>query len=121
MSDEQKDTKEGRKTIDALFWGGVLLWAGLVFAAESFDMLPQIGGAGPWSWIFLGAGLYALVGAFYRMSSESYPNPNTWDWIWAGIFIIVGISGFTAIDFAWPLILLLVGGVILVRALTGRE
>jgi hypothetical protein len=114
---EVKTTKQ----IDALYWGGVLLWAGVIFAAESFGVLPQVGDASAWSWIFLGAGVYGLIGNFWRMSSSNAPNPTTWDWIWSGIFIIIGLSGFFAVDFTWPLILILVGVGILVRALVGQK
>ncbi len=110
-----------KKKLDAYYWGGVLLWAGLVFGAESLGFLPKIGNADAWSWVFLGAGLYSLVGNLFRMSSDAYSNPSTGDWVWGGIFTILGVGGFTALPISWPLIIILVGVVILVSAFIDRK
>jgi len=109
------------KKLDSLFWGGALLWAGLVFGGEAMGILPQVGDASAWSWVFLGAGIYALLLNLISFSSENYTNPSTWDWVWAGIFTIVGIGGFTALPISWPLIIILVGAAILGNALLARN
>jgi hypothetical protein len=111
--EEQASTKEVRKRLETLWWGAAILWAGIVFGAEALEILPEIGDADAWSWVFLGVGLFSIAGALYRVSSTDYPNPSTWDWAWAGIFTILGIGGFTTLNIAWPLILILVGGAIL--------
>ena len=111
---------EEKKYVDAVFWGGVLLWAGLIFGADALGYLPQIGQANEWSWIFLGAGLYGLVINFIRVTSDSFSNPSTWDWVWAVIFMIIGLAGFIAISVPWWLILILIGAVILGSALRAR-
>ncbi len=114
MSFEQEMTpKEKRSNLETIYWGGVLLWAGLVFGAESLGYLPQIGEADAWSWAFAGAGLYGLLGALYRMSSPNLPNPSTWDYIWSGGLTILGLAGFTSLDIGFPLVLLLVGLILL--------
>jgi hypothetical protein len=110
-----------KKKLDAYYWGGVLLWAGLVFGAESLGFLPQIGSADAWSWVFLGAGLYGLAGSIFRRASDNYSNPSTWDWAWGGIFTILGLGGFTTVNISWPLIIILVGVVILGNALFDRS
>ena len=114
ISTEQEGKEAGRH-LEAIYWGGVIIWAGLVFGADSLGILPQVGGASAWSWVFLGAGLYALLGALFRITSPDYPNPTTWDWLWAGILIILGLSGFFSFNIAWPLILVLVGVAILAK------
>ena len=88
MSAEQEfiDRTEEKKYLDAIFWGGVLVWAGLIFGADYFGYLPQIGNAITWSWIFLGAGVYGLLINFIRIFSERISNPTSWEWIWAVIF-----------------------------------
>jgi hypothetical protein len=123
MSTEQEMIvkEDDKKYIDAVFWGGVLLWAGLIFGADALGYLPQIGQASAWSWIFLGAGLYGLVIGFIRLASESFSNPTTWDWVWAVIFLIIGLAGFISINVPWWLILILIGVVILGSALRGRQ
>lgn len=122
MTIEKKvSEKKERQRLEGLWWAVVLIWAGLVFGAESMGWLPQIGSADAWSWVFLGAGLVGLFGDLYRVLSPDVPNPTTWDWSWSGIFLILGLGGFTALDFSWPLILILVGGVTLVKTLGRRE
>lgn len=121
MTIEQKmmESKE-RKRLEGLWWAVALIWAGLVFGAESMGFLPQIGEADAWSWIFLGAGLFGTLGNLYRVTSQHIQTPTTWDWIWSGILLIIGVGGFTPVNFSWPLILILVGGVILVKGLGHR-
>jgi len=113
--------KKERQRLEGLWWAVVLIWAGLVFGADSVGVLPKIGAADAWSWVFLGAGALGLLGGLYRMSSPDAPNPTAWDWSWGGIFLILGLGGFTALNISWPLILVLVGGVILVKALGHRN
>lgn len=116
MSTEQEGKEAGRQ-LEAIYWGGVIIWAGLVFGADSLGYLPQVGGADAWSWVFLGAGLYAVLMAVWRVSSPDYPNPTTWDYVWAVALIILGLGGFFSFNIAWPLILVLVGVAILGKTL----
>ncbi len=103
-----------RKYLEALYWGGVLLWTGFVFAADSLGILPQIGQTSAWSWIFIGAGLYSLLLNLWGASSPDRPNPKVWDWVWAGALLILGLGGFIAIgEIVFALILLLIGAAIL--------
>lgn len=121
MIEQNISKKKERQRLEGLWWAVALIWAGLVFGADSMGILPQIGEADGWSWIFLGAGLFGTLGNLYRVVSSDVPNPTTWDWVWSGIILILGLGGFTALDFSWPLILILVGGVILVNVLWRRE
>ncbi|MGW8144796.1 MAG: hypothetical protein ACWGN2_10400 [Anaerolineales bacterium] len=109
-----------RKRLEGLWWAVVLIWAGLVFGADSMGLLPQIGDADAWSWVFLGAGVFGILGNLYRVSSPDVPNPFSWDWVWSSFCLIIGLGGFTPLNIAWPLILILVGGVILVSVLLRR-
>ena len=106
--------KHARKRAERLWWAGALIWAGLVFGADSQDLLPQIGGADAWSWVFLGAGLYGLVSNLYYLTSKSPYQPATWDWIWSGGLTLIGLGGFMTVNISWPLILVLIGVAILV-------
>ena len=118
---EQKySERKERRRLEGLWWAVVLIWAGLVFLADSMGLVPQIGDADAWSWIFLGAGMLGILGSLYRLTSANVPNPNTWDWIWGSFCIIIGLGGSTTLNIAWPLILILVGGVILVTVLLRR-
>ncbi|UCF46952.1 MAG: hypothetical protein JSU89_07150 [Myxococcales bacterium] len=118
--ERRKSTKDARKRAEGLWWAGALIWAGLVFGADSLDLLPQVGGADAWSWVFLGAGAYGLLSDLYYLRSESAYKPTTWDWIWSGGLTLVGLGGFTTIDISWPLILILIGAAILVNQYVRR-
>lgn len=113
--------KNQPRSLDAFFWGGALIWAGLIFAADTMNVLPQIGQATLWSWIFLGAGLLGLVLNFTSTSSSNYKNPSAWDWGWSILFSLIGLSGFGGFSIPGWLFLIGIGVVILVSALTRKD
>jgi hypothetical protein len=113
--------RKERRRLAGLWWAVVLIWAGLVFGADGMGLLPQIGDADAWSWIFLGAGTLGMLGALYRLISPSVADPTTWDWVWASFCLIIGLGGFTTLDIAWPLVLILAGGMILVDVSWRRD
>ena len=106
---------EKRTQAESLYWAGVLIWAGLVFAAYNLGFIPQIGSADAWSWLFIGAGLY---GTLMNLYSSSLPDSvtTTWDYIWSGFWLVLGLSGLFAIDIFWPVVLILVGASVLVKS-----
>jgi hypothetical protein len=99
--------------INAIYFGGVLLWAGIVLATDSLGYLPQIGFSSAWSWFFLGAGLFSLVGNLVRHVSPGILNPSTFDYLFGAVLLTIGIGGFTSLYIALSLLLVLVGGAIL--------
>jgi len=123
MSTEQEvlDTKQEKKYLDAIFWGGSLVWAGLVFGLDSFGYLPQIGEASSWSWVFLGMGVYGLLLNTIRLFVPSLSNATAWDWVWGIVFLGIGAAGFAAVSVPWWLFLILIGVVILGTALFRRD
>jgi hypothetical protein len=110
-----------RKYLETIYWGVVLVWAGLVFIADSLGILPQTDHGDAWSWVFLGAGLIALVAALWRATSPDWPSPTIWDYVWAGALLILGLAGFLNVQIAWPMILLLVGVALLGTAFLRRD
>lgn len=117
---EQRAGQEAeRKRLDAIWWGGALIWLGVVFAAERLDLLPAIGADGEWwPWIFLGLGPWALVMNSYRALSNR-PDPTTWDWVWTAIFMGVGLVAVleTGVEIIGAVILVVLGLVVLLGAL----
>ena len=49
--EQKKSQKEKRQHLETLWWAGALIWAGLVFGADSLGLLPQIGQADAWNWV----------------------------------------------------------------------
>ena len=112
-----KNAMEQWGIINAIYFGGVLIWAGIVFAADSLGFLPQIGSSDAWSWIFLGAGVASLIGNLIRQASSSILNPSGFDYIFGAVLLAIGLGGFTSLYIALSVVLLLVGGAILYNAL----
>ena len=111
------NAKEQLEYINAIYFGGVLVWAGVVFVIDSLGYLPQIGDSDAWSWIFLGAGLAALIGNLIRQASSSILNPTAFDYIFGAVLLAIGVGGFNSLYIALPLVLVLVGGAIMFSAI----
>jgi hypothetical protein len=103
--------------INVIYFGGVLVYAGIIFIADSLGFLPQIGDSSAWSWIFLGAGLASLIGNLIRQASPNIINPSAFDYVFGAVLLAIGLGGFISLYIALSVLLLLVGGVILYRAL----
>lgn len=107
--------------LDIYFWAGSLIWAGLIFGADSLGILPQIGQANSWSWVFLGAG---VIGIGLNILSQSLPNisnPTAWDWGWAIVFLLLGLGAFITFNVPGWLFLIAIGVIILLSAILRRE
>lgn len=117
------DMEKNKKRIETLFWGGLLLWVGLVFLSANAGLFAFITMTNAWKWVLVGAGVLALASNLFRSTSVDYPNPGVWDWIFTAGFLLGGLSGFTAInfDYVWPFILIISGGVILVRVVMKQD
>lgn len=113
--------RKERSRLETIWWAGALIWAGLVFAADSLGLLPQIGESDAWTWVFLGAGLYGLLGSLYRVTNQDSPNPTAWDYIWSGGLFIIGLAGMSPVDIFWPLALVVIGVAILFNTLLRRD
>jgi hypothetical protein len=111
------NAKEQLEYINAIYFGGVMVWAGIVFAVDSLGYLPKIGDSDAWSWIFIGAGLFSLIGNLIRQTSSSILNPSAFDYIFGAVLLAIGIGGFTSLYIALSLVLMLVGGAILFSAI----
>jgi hypothetical protein len=117
------DPEKNKKRVETLFWGGLLLWVGLVFLAANFGLFAFINMGNAWKWILMGAGVLALASNLFRTVSADYPAPETWDWIFTAGFLIGGLSGLTSINFdlVWPFVLIIIGGIVLVRTVMNRD
>ncbi len=117
-----EDQTSERRRLETLWWAVALLWAGIVFGADSLGYLPQIGQADAWSWVFFGAGLFGMFGNLYRLATPDLPNATFWDYIWSGFLLLLGLSGaMTNVGILWALGLVAIGAVILVGALQRGE
>jgi MFS family permease len=122
MSIEQVSTiqKDKRGQVSSLYWAGILVWAGLVFGADSLGILPQVGRSDAWNWVFFGTGLYTLLACVFVAASPKLSHPTTWSYVWGGALLILGLGGLTSLAISSPLVLLLVGTMLLFTTLLQR-
>jgi hypothetical protein len=114
--------KGSKKRSDAFFWGSILIWAGLVFAADSLGFLGQFGAVDAWTWILLGAGVLSLGINLFRQITPDQLKPTSWDWIVMVFFLIVGLSGFGFdFDLAWPIVLIIIGAGMIGKQLVAKS
>lgn len=120
---EQETLREKavRKQLESLWWGAVIIWAGVVLIADYIGLLPEIREVGPWSWIFLGAGALGLIGALVRAASATLPKPTSGDYFWSAVFLIVGSSGFLGWEISFPIALVVIGLAILANVIFRRD
>lgn len=117
----QPEPAHRRRFWEGAFWAGAFIWAGLVLLADNVDVLPEIEGASVWSWILTGAGLWALAVNVWRTVSPREPNPDGGDLFWTGVLLVLGLAGFFDWDIAFPVILIVLGGVLLIRAFMAQR
>jgi hypothetical protein len=114
----KNDTKQ---RLEAMYWALVFIWAGIIFAADSANILPSVGEADAWSWVFFGAGAFSLVGNVIRMMTLTLPNPNTWDYAWSTFLLAIGLGGILNTDVFGPVFLLVIGVAVLAKTLSDSD
>ena len=128
---------EERDALSTVVWAAILIWAGVVFLAQNqgwlerlnlpaslryllprgFDMFePSV-----WSLIALGAGIILLLEAVVRLLMPSYRRHITGTLIVAAVFIGIGLGNWFGWEIIWPMILIGIGVVVLIRGLAGKH
>lgn len=121
------DEKYRRDPLSAIIWAVILIWAGLVFLAENLGWLSglqtrasdipglNIIGLGAWSVFFLGAGVIVLIEVLVRLAAPDYRRPVGGNIFLAAIFFGIGLGGIFGWTVTWPLILIALGLIVLLR------
>ncbi len=117
------DEKWGRDIVTALSWSAVFIWAGLVFLRSNLNLFPALKGWGDWSLIFFGSGIILLLQAFIRLLLPAYRRPLMGTIIFGLILLGVGagLSGVIGWSIVWPIILIILGLLIVVRSIGGKR
>lgn len=118
-----QDRREGRdaeRTLQVVFWSTLMIMAGLIFLSDNLGLLPQIRGVGAFDWIMLGAGGLLLAGSVIRALLPEVERPSGF-WIIVGIVLLaLSASKIFGLDIGsnwWPLAIIAVGLMMLVKAL----
>lgn len=131
-SAEEKSYEEKyrRDPLGTIIWAVILIWVGVVMLANNFGLLDFIRFqtralpfdfpffAETWSFIFLGAGVILLIEVVIRLTVPDYRRPVMGTFILAVVFFGVGLGSWETI---WPVILIIVGASIVLRAVLGKQ
>ena len=129
---------EERDALSTVVWAAILIWAGVVFLAQNQGWLERISLPGSilsnllphgfdmfepsvWSLIALGAGVILLLEAIVRLLMPSFRRHVLGTLIVAAVFIGIGLGNWFGWEIIWPMILIGIGIVVLIRGLTGRQ
>lgn len=115
--EEEKTEKWARDPIGAIFWGLVLIVAGVfLFAATQGWILWE----NVWAWFLLGLGVVLILEGLVRWAMPAYRRPLGGRLVGGAILIAIGLGGVLGVKEWWPLILIAIGLTILIRAFIGR-
>ena len=118
------EEKYRRDPLGSIIWAIILIWGGVVWLANNFNLLSRIRlGLGNlpfdlpfptqvWTIFFLGAGLILLFEVLIRLVVPDYRRPVMGTIILAIVFFGIGLGSW---EFFWPLVLILIGASILLR------
>lgn len=116
--------KLARDPVGAVVWATILIWAGLVFLADSLGLWGQLLAfptLAPWPAVLAGAGLIVIGGAFFRLLVPEHSRPVTGAFVVGAVLIALGVGSAIGYELALPLVLIGVGALILLRNLLPRR
>ena len=131
---EEKTVEEKwhRDPLGAIIFGIILIWAGLVFLAESMGWLKGIslGGLLPgmevtqpeaWTIVLIGAGVILLIEIVVRLVVPAYRRPIGGTLVLAVILIGIGLGNIFTWEVVWPLIVIAIGLAVLLGGFWRRR
>ena len=110
-----------RDPLTAIIWAAIFIWAGLALLATNLGLLPPNLLIPGWGLVFTGAGLLLLLEVFIRLAVPFYRRPVVGTALLGIIFVGVGLQEVMRWELLWPLALILLGLVILLRNATRRQ
>lgn len=115
------DEKWRRDPLGAAVWACVLIWAGLVLLVNNLGWLARFERLEAWDLIFLGAGLLVLLEAGIRVLVPAYRRAVTGSIILGVILVAIGLGNALGWNLIWPLVIIAIGLVMLLRGLGWRR
>lgn len=131
---EEKTVEEKwrRDPLGAIIFGVILIWAGLVFLADSMglfkgitfrNLFPGVETTQPEAWTvaLIGAGVILLIEAAIRLAVPAYRRPIGGTLVLAIILIGVGLGNIVTWEVIWPLIVIAIGLAVLLGGFWRRK
>ncbi len=115
---------EGRWRHDrggALMWAAVLIWGGLVLLAETTGFAANYSWWRAWPVFFIGWGLIISIGVGVSALMTGSRRRAGGGLIFGLVLIGIGFGLLFGWSYVWPLVLIAVGVIILLRSLVGRH
>lgn len=109
-----------RDPLGGTIWALILIWAGIVLLATTLELsyFDWLDWGRAWGAILIGAALILVLEVALRLMIPSYAAPLRGRIILASILGIIGLDNFFPGVQLWPLIIIAVGLLILVRGFT---
>jgi hypothetical protein len=115
------EEKWRRDMISAITWALIFIWGGLVLLAGNLGFAGNFRWWEGWAVFFTGMGTIIIVMALIRLLLPEYRQPITGNIILGVIFLGIGLGGLLSWAFVWPVVLIIIGLVILLRGAIGRR
>jgi cation transport ATPase len=115
------DEKWRRDPLNAAVWAIIIIWAGLMFLAESLNLLNWLPFLEPWSLFFLGAGVILALEVGIRLLMPAYRQPVILNVILAAVFLAIGLGEIISWECVLPLAVIALGLYLLFRGVLRRR
>ena len=114
------DEKRQGGRVGTVVWASILIWAGLVLLQETTELL-DLTWWNAWAVFFVGAGIIILLGVVYRLLVPEHRRPVTGSVIFAIILLGIGLGDLVDWGIIWPIVLIAIGLLIVLRVLVRRR
>ena len=114
-TEKQRDEKWRRDPLRGITLAAILIWGGIVGILDFYNVVDW-----GWSVFFIGTGVILLIKAGLRAMPQ-WRRPTGGTIIIGLILIGVGIGGLVGWNFAWPIVIIIIGVVILWRTVFHRR
>ncbi len=111
------DEKWRRDPLSAAVWACILIWAGIVFLADSLQMLTAFGRPEPWHLTVAGAGAILIVEVIVRVLVPTYRRSIAGTLVLGLVLLGIGLGNLLGAPITWPVILIAIGVALLLRGL----